>query len=105
LSDGDKRKIEGQIVTDVLAAERYPQIVFTSTSVTRAGSGFLVQGTLDLHGQHKEFSVTTTATEGRQVADVTLHQPEFGIKPYTAMLGTLRVRADLRVRLSVPWSQ
>ena len=35
-------------------------------------------------------------------AEVTIHQLAFGIRPYTALLGTLRVRPDVIVRLSVP---
>jgi hypothetical protein len=38
------------------------------------------------------------------VAQVVLHQPDFGIKPYSAMLGALRIRPDVRIELSVPTS-
>jgi len=31
-----------------------------------------------------------------------LHQPDFGIRPYSAMLGTLRVDADVVVRVVIP---
>ena len=40
--------------------------------------------------------------EGRLVAEVRLHQPDFGITPYRALLGALRVRADVLVSLSIP---
>jgi len=36
------------------------------------------------------------------VAEVPIHQPDFGIKPYSAMLGALKVKPDLVVRCSVP---
>ena len=36
------------------------------------------------------------------VAEVSLHQPDFGIKPYSAMLGTLRVKPDVTVVVSLP---
>jgi hypothetical protein len=36
------------------------------------------------------------------VAEVKIHQPDFGIKPYTAALGALKVKPDVLVRVSVP---
>jgi hypothetical protein len=33
---------------------------------------------------------------------VVLNQPEFGITPYRAMMGTLRIKPEVRVRISVP---
>ncbi len=35
-------------------------------------------------------------------AEVRLQQPDFGIRPYRAMLGTLRVQPDVLIRMSVP---
>ena len=31
-----------------------------------------------------------------------VHQPDFGIRPYSAMLGTLRGQADVSVRVVLP---
>jgi hypothetical protein len=36
------------------------------------------------------------------VGEVTLHQPDYGIKPYSAMLGTLKIRPDVKVRIRLP---
>ena len=36
------------------------------------------------------------------VAELKLHQPDFGIKPYSAALGALKVKPDILVRVSVP---
>jgi hypothetical protein len=33
---------------------------------------------------------------------VALHQPDFGIRPYRAMLGALKVKAGVVVRASIP---
>ena len=34
---------------------------------------------------------------------VRLHQPDFGITPYRAMLGALKVKADVRVTIAARW--
>lgn len=102
LRPGHKREIEGNIVDDVLHARRHPEISFRSTRVEGEGDERRVHGTLSLHGVQRPLQATARRQGGRWVTEVELHQPDFGIKPYSAMLGTLRIRPAVRVRLSVP---
>jgi polyisoprenoid-binding protein YceI len=102
LSDRNKREIEGNIVDEVLHAKRHPEIVFRSTAITGDGDERHIEGTLSLHGTDRPLRVTARRQAGRFTAEVELHQPDFGIKPYSAMLGTLKVRPVVRVRVSVP---
>lgn len=103
LSDADRRKIEENIVADVLHAKRYPEIRFTSTSVKEDdATGYHVRGQVTLHGKTREV-IFTSRTDGEgQVAEVKLHQPDFGIEPYSAMLGALKIKPDVLVRLALP---
>ncbi len=104
MSAGDKRKIEGNIADDVLASRRHPEIRFTAGKVTPSGDGFVLAGELTLHGKTRPLEVRTRAAEGgKQVAEITLHQPDFGIKPFSAMLGTLKIKPDVKVRVTLPW--
>jgi len=102
LSDGDKQKIEGNVRDDVLAVKKHPEIRFTSTTITPEGEGFHVEGDLALHGHTRSISFHARPEGDRLVAEVTLHQPDFGIKPYSAMLGALKIKPDVRVRCSIP---
>jgi polyisoprenoid-binding protein YceI len=102
LSESDRRKIERNIVSEVLAASAHPQITFVGTAVPISADRLEVSGQLTLHGRTRELRCTARTTSDRHVAEVRLHQPDYGIKPYTALLGTLRVQADVTVRLSVP---
>jgi polyisoprenoid-binding protein YceI len=104
LSASDRQKIERTIVAEVLDAARFPTIEFRSTSIQPAGEGFAVVGQLTLHGVTREVQVVTQAGAGRQVAELALQQPAFGIKPYSALLGALKLRPEVRVRLTLPWS-
>jgi len=105
LSDGDKRKIEKTILGDVLDAKRFPEIRFVAPAPTRTptGDGFVYQGQLTLHGKTRPIEVRSRAAGTTQVAELMLHQPDYGIKPYSAMLGTLKIRPDIKVRITVPW--
>lgn len=103
VADGDKRKIEKNLADDVLDARRYPEIRFQAGAATPAGDGFTIAGTLSLHGKTRPLEIRTRLVNGKQVAEVTLHQPDFGIKPFSAMLGTLKIKPDVKVRLSLAW--
>lgn len=104
LSDSDKKKIEEHIASDVLRVKKFPEIRFVSTSVEEdaSGTGYRVRGKLTLCGQTHEVSfVSRTDGEG-QVAEVKLHQPTWGIQPFSAMLGTLKIKPDVMVRAALP---
>lgn len=102
LSPADRQKIENNIVEDVLLARRYPSIRFVGRSLREEGKAVNVEGELSLHGKTNPLRLRVTTTGERWTAEVVLSQPDFGIKPYTAMLGTLRVRPDVRVVISLP---
>lgn len=93
LSDRDKRKIESNIVDDVLHAKKHPQIRFTSSDVHERE----IAGQLELHGATRSVRLTRDV----DTAMTRLHQPDFGIKPYTAMLGALKIKPDVEVRLTI----
>jgi hypothetical protein len=102
LSAADRREIGGRIVRDVLHASEYPEIRFTSTAVQERGDGYVVKGKLALHGKERVVSVRVQQEGPRYIAEARLHQPDFGIRPYAALFGTLKVQADVTVRVCVP---
>ena len=103
VGDGDRRKIEKNLREDVLDTRRYPEIRFRAAKATPAGDGFVLAGELTLHGKTRPLEIKTRAVAGKQVAEITLHQPDFGIKPFSAMLGTLKIKPDIKVRVSLAW--
>ncbi|MEZ4235397.1 MAG: YceI family protein [Myxococcota bacterium] len=103
LSDKDKRTIEGYVRDDVLHSRRYPKITFASEVFEEEGEDERrVEGELSLHGRTREIEATVRRDGDRWVCRVRLHQPDFGITPFKAMLGALRIQAHVDVELSVP---
>ncbi|MDQ3038041.1 MAG: YceI family protein [Myxococcota bacterium] len=102
LSDRDKKKIESNIASDVLEVSRWREIRFTSSAVEASGEALVVRGALELHGRRCEIEARVAREGDRWVTEVTLHQPDFGITPYSAMMGTLRIKPEVRVRIAVP---
>jgi hypothetical protein len=103
LNADDKQQIEKRLVEDVLEAGRYPEIRYRSTNLVKQGDELRVSGVLVLHGHERPLELVAHAIGGRAVADVALWQPDFGIRPFHAMLGALRIRPDVLVHLSLPW--
>jgi polyisoprenoid-binding protein YceI len=99
LSERDCRDIERSCAGDVLQARRFPEISFTSSEV-QPGS---VRGTLSLHGRELSGEFAVKRVADRAVAEVDLDVRRFGIRPFTAMLGALRVSPMVRVVVTTPW--
>jgi YceI-like domain len=99
LSERDRRDIERTSAREVLEAQRFPEIAFDSNEVRPDA----VRGTLSLHGRELSGEFAVRRAEGRAVAEVELDVRRFGIRPYTAMLGALRVSPRVRVVVTTPW--
>jgi YceI-like domain len=92
----DKQSIEETIAKEILQARKYPRILF------RAGVGEKeIRGQLTLLGKTREIVCRHVADGARHTAEARIHQPDFGITPYRAMLGALRLKADIDVRVTL----
>ena len=102
LAARDKVKIEDLIAREVLDAARHPEISFVSTRVDASATGYRVAGALTIAGVTRPIVAEVHRKKTCLDADVTLRQSDFGIKPYSALFGALKVQDELRVRISVP---
>jgi hypothetical protein len=93
-------EIERNIRDVVLQADRFPEIVFEAEQV----SPELVAGTLQLHGTSRPIELRFRAENGWRVAEVQLDQRDFGITPYQAMMGALRVQPVVTVVVRTRWT-
>ncbi|HZZ83207.1 MAG TPA: YceI family protein [Anaeromyxobacteraceae bacterium] len=102
LREPDLKEIQRTALSEVLQASRYPRVTFASTSVKARADGYEVQGELTLCGTARAISFVVRRSGAGLAAEVPLRQPDFGIRPYTAMLGALKVKPEVVIRLSVP---
>ncbi|MDR4507661.1 MAG: YceI family protein [Candidatus Brocadiaceae bacterium] len=98
LKEKDRKEIEEAIIKDVLHPGKYPTVKFCSTKGIEGKVGALVKGELTLHGTTHpiEFPVTS-ASEGHISGKFVVKQKEYGIKPYKALLGTLKVKNEVEI--------
>lgn len=100
-SESDKKDI-ARNAEKTLEAGKFHKIRFSSTSVKREGDKASIEGDLTLHGVTKPISVQAHDDGTHWNAEVTLDQRDFKIKPFSAMLGALKVKPEVKVHLSVP---
>ena len=105
LSDRDKREI-AVTARDLLDADHQPQARFSSDKISETADGGAVRGRLTLRGEERPLELTVTALgEGRYRATGTIVQSEYGIKPYTAFFGALKLADRVGVEAEVDLSE
>ena len=102
LSAKDHKTIEKYVQKDILHTARHSEITFTSTAVTPGETEWTVRGDLRLHGKIQSIQIVAKVTGEDVIAEWTLHQPDFGIRPFSAMFGALKVQPDIRIRICAP---
>jgi polyisoprenoid-binding protein YceI len=96
LDDDDKAGIAQTINQEVLKGTA---IAFRSTAVRPDGDGrFHVTGDLELSGGVNLIAFDVAISEdGRLTGNASLKQTEWGMKPYSALFGTLKVAAEVAI--------
>jgi polyisoprenoid-binding protein YceI len=96
LGDDDKDGIKQTIDEDILKG---CTVAFESSAVrVGAGGGFDVDGELELLGRRAPVSFALTIDDGGHLTgSATVTQTNHGIKPYSALFGTLKVADEVEV--------
>ncbi len=85
-------------------AKRHPRITFSTNDIEKDGAGYRLTGTLTIHNVSRPQTVDLrTDDQGgswRLSSETTVRQSDFGIKPYSQLLGSLKVADDVVVAFS-----
>lgn len=95
LSNADHRKIEATMRDEVLHTSRYPYAILQADLDEIADDH--INGRLELHGEERDVRIEVLEENGGLTVALHVHQPDFGIRPYSAMLGSLKVKADVKI--------
>ncbi len=90
LGDKDKKDIKKTIDGKVLGSD---QITFTSSEVTDSEA----KGDLSIAGKSSQVSVPISVSGDKISGSTTLSQKDFGIKPFSTMMGALKVTDKVTV--------
>ncbi|MHB1595172.1 MAG: YceI family protein [Streptosporangiaceae bacterium] len=104
LTDRDRREIAAN-ARKSLKTNQFPAATFTAAGFESAGGGGVVPGTLALAGAERQLRLDVASTgPDRYLVTGSVRQTDFGIKPYSAFLGALRVSDIVGVRAEIDLS-
>lgn len=101
LSDKDKAKIRTTMASEVLRTSEFGKVSFSGT-VSREGLALVARGELELVGRRVEIEVPMRQKGGTVTGDVEIQPSRWGIKPYRALGGTLKLQDRVRVTFALP---
>jgi hypothetical protein len=96
LDDDDKANIRQTIDEEVLKGTA---IEFRSTGVAVDGERLIVHGELELAGKRQPIAFDLLHSGDRVAGSAVVHQPTWGMKPYSALFGTLKVADEVTVSI------
>ena len=98
LSDKDRKDIKENIDKKVLKTDKFPEITFQSTRVDSTGADkATVHGDVTIMGTARPASMDITLNGNKATGTMTLKQSDWGIKPFSALMGTLKLADVLKV--------
>jgi polyisoprenoid-binding protein YceI len=106
MKEKDRVELERTMREEVLETAKYPEIVFSSNNITvskLSGDRWRARiiGDVTLHGAtQKNIWISCEATKSddtiRAQGEFSLKQTDFGIKPYAAVGGTIKLKNELK---------
>ncbi|MHB1533325.1 MAG: YceI family protein [Acidimicrobiales bacterium] len=110
LSDSDRREIEKTTHEKMLKTDKHSEIIFESTAVSGfsgpgSPSAATVEGQLTILGTSKpvrlDVRVDPSGGGYRVTGGGTIRQTDWGIKPYSAFMGALKVKDEVEIEFDV----
>jgi polyisoprenoid-binding protein YceI len=100
LSDADRAQIH-KTLKEVLHTAQHPTITFRSRRVAGSATSFACDGELTIMGVTQPVTLQGRVTDGRVVGGATVVQSRWGIRPYSAFFGALKLSDEVKVDFDV----
>ncbi|MEU6646423.1 YceI family protein [Saccharomonospora sp. NPDC046836] len=100
LTASDRAEIRKNLQSKVLHSDQYPKITFRSTRVSGGATALEIAGELTIMSRTEPIIVHATVGEDGQVTGrATVAQTRWGIKPYSALLGALKLADEVSIEV------
>jgi polyisoprenoid-binding protein YceI len=87
-----------------LDAGRFPGISFTADSIEKSPDGYRLAGTLQIRGRTRAQAIDLRTDDSGEMwrlsSRARVRQSDFGVKPYSLLMGSLKVADDVTVSFS-----
>jgi hypothetical protein len=96
---GQRREVEQTMHDQVLHSDRHPHARFTGRAIARP-TGFEVDGQLELAGRSAPLAFAVQREGDRYRARFELQPSRWGIAPYKALFGAIKLKDLVRIELA-----
>jgi hypothetical protein len=101
LSAAQRDEIRDNIRRKILSTDLHPQARFRAKVVAR-GETYELDGVLELVGLPQPVALSVRARDGRLQGELEVRPSQWGIKPFRALLGAIRLADRVRVHFDLP---
>jgi polyisoprenoid-binding protein YceI len=101
LTDADRADIKGTLRGKILNTRQYPTITFTSSRVHGTAESFRIDGDLTIVGVTRPVTIEGQLGAGRAHGSAVIVQSQWGIRPYSAFFGALKLRDEVEVQFDL----
>jgi polyisoprenoid-binding protein YceI len=101
LTDSDRSEIKKVLRQRILHTAEHPAITFRSTGVEGTPESFTISGDLTIMGETRPVTVAGQVAGGRVTGGATVVQSRWGIKPYSALFGALRLADPVEIEFDL----
>ena len=102
LKEKDIADIEKDMAKKVLHPDKYPTVNFCSKEIKEKEAGYHVNGELSLHGVTKTIDFDIDTNGDNLKGRFSLLQKDYGIKPFRALMGTLKIKNEITFAFDLP---
>ena len=98
---GPEKTVARSNALKTLDAKRFPSISFRADDVAKTADGYRLTGTAEIHGksnpQTVDLRIEDLGDSWRMSTDVAVRQSDFGVKPYSLFMGSMKVADEVTV--------
>ncbi|MGE4364577.1 MAG: YceI family protein, partial [Mycolicibacterium sp.] len=106
---GPEKALARSNALKTLEAKRFPHIIFRSDRIAKTDDGYRLTGTLEVHGKAREqvvdLRVDDLGDSWRMSCEAVVRHSDFGVKPYSMMMGAMKVADEVTVSFSAERAQ
>ncbi|MBC6460530.1 YceI family protein [Actinomadura sp. HBU206391] len=97
LTGGDRGEIQSTLREKILHTDRHPTITFRSSRVTGTPADLTIEGDLTIMDVTRPVTIRAAVADDRLRGGATITQSEWGIKPYSAFFGALKLADEVEI--------
>ncbi len=90
-----------------LDAKKFPQIRFTASDIAKAAGGYTMTGSLEIHGTSRpqvvDLKVADNGDSWALSTRATVTQTDFGVKPYSLLMGSMKVADEVTIQFAATY--